>query len=108
MIKSLTPHDEAREIISSEEPVLVAFLKKGQRHKEQLDLMAWVEQKYQTRLRCYLYNDSFLETGMRQHFVSGTPSYLLFQDGWEVDRLIGRSDEEMLDQFLDRTLMRLD
>ncbi|WP_147820582.1 thioredoxin [Salidesulfovibrio onnuriiensis] len=108
MVKSITPQDMVKEVVSSTKPMLVAFLKQGQRQREQLELLDRAERRYARSVDCYLYSDGFLETGMRQHFVSGTPTYLLFQDGWEVDRLMGCSDDDMLDSFLRRSLKRKD
>lgn len=108
MVKSITPQDMVKEVVSASKPVLVAFLKHGQRQQEQLALLNRVERRYGRNVACYLYSEGFLETGMKQHFVSGTPTYLLFQDGWEVDRLMGCSDDDMLDSFLCRSLERHD
>lgn len=107
MVKSIAPQDAAREIVASSKPVLVAFLK-GRNLKDQFDLMRRAEARFGSEVTCCLYNQSYLDAGMRQHFVSGTPTYLLFQDGWEVDRLMGRTDDAMLESFLNRCLARDD
>ncbi len=108
MVKSIAPQDVGRKIVSSDRPVLVAFLRRGRRHQEQRELLLRAARRYNQRVNCYFYSDTFLEAGMKQHFVSGTPTYLFFQAGWEVDRLIGCSDDEKLDSFLNRCLVDCD
>ncbi|WFS61459.1 thioredoxin family protein [Pseudodesulfovibrio thermohalotolerans] len=40
--------------------------------------------------------------------VKGTPTFLLFHRGREVDRLIGESDGETLNEFVGTSLSELD
>ncbi len=104
MIEAIIPNEENRKITDSEIAVLVGFLKRDPLYGEQLALMDRMQDKYGGRVRFLVYQDGFLDAGMRQHMVTGTPTYLLFHKGGEVDRLMGRSDQETMDAFLQRCL----
>lgn len=83
------------------ELVLLAFIRPSSGEgKQQLQLVESASRKFQDRVRCLVYDQRNLEAGMRRYCVSGTPSYLLFRNGGEVDRLIGLSDQDTLDAFL--------
>ena len=100
MVKTLEPHEFDVELNSSGEPFLVAFLKRNERFRHQWQVLDEASARHADRLRCYLYDTDYLETAMQRFMVKGTPTFLLFSDGREVDRLIGESDGEALDDFI--------
>lgn len=104
MIRSIMPGEEIRQMSESSTPVLVAFLRSSKRYSDQFEILDKIQKRLGSRIRCMFYSDSFLDEAMRSHLVQGTPSYLLFKDGWEVGRLIGRSDDISMTEFINRCL----
>ncbi|GAB7023377.1 YbbN family protein [Salidesulfovibrio brasiliensis] len=104
MIRTVEPFEAFEEVGSGDKLVLLAFIRPTMDSADQVRLLEAASRKYADRVRCIMYTQRNLETGMRHYVVSGTPSYLLFHRGGEVDRLIGVSDEETLDSFLDGSL----
>ena len=100
MVKTLEPHEFDVELNSGGEPFLVAFLKRNERFRHQWQVLDEASARHADRLRCYLYDTDYLETAMERFMVKGTPTFLLFSGGREVDRLIGESDGEALDDFI--------
>jgi len=100
MVKTIEPQAFDFELQSSEDPFLVAFLKRNERFASQVEILNKVEKSLGNKVRCYLFDADYLPTAMDRFNVSGTPTFLLFQQGGEVDRLIGESDGETLDDFL--------
>jgi thioredoxin-like negative regulator of GroEL len=99
MVKNIEPQDFDLELRGGQ-PFLVAFLKKNERFRAQIRVLNDAESQHAGRLNCYLYAEDYLDTAMQRFTVKGTPTFLLFSGGREVDRLIGESDRETLDEFI--------
>ncbi|MUM76395.1 thioredoxin [Pseudodesulfovibrio sp. F-1] len=104
MVKTIKPQAFELELSGGTRPFLVAFLKRNERFREQSRLLDDASRRYAGRLDCYLYSQDYLETAMQRFLVRGTPTFLLFSGGREVDRLIGESDPETLDEFISASL----
>lgn len=104
MVKSIEPQAFDMELQSSREPFLVAFLKKNERFLNQSRALDKASMDSEGKVRCYMYAVDYLETGMQRFKVKGTPTFLMFANGHEVDRLIGESDRETLDEFIRNAL----
>lgn len=100
MVKTIEPQAFDVELQSSHEPFLVAFLKRNERFREQSKALDGASKDFADKIRCYLYDADYLDTAMERFMVKGTPTFLLFSGGREVDRLIGESDRETLDEFI--------
>ncbi|WP_285907607.1 thioredoxin family protein [Pseudodesulfovibrio pelocollis] len=100
MVKTIKPQAFELELRSGTRPFLVAFLKRNDRFREQAQLLDNASRRHADRLDCYLYSQDYLDTAMQRFLVKGTPSFLLFSGGREVDRLIGESDPETMDEFI--------
>ncbi|MDC0335965.1 thioredoxin [Pseudodesulfovibrio sp.] len=100
MLKTIEPQTFDVELQSSHEPFLVAFLKRNERFMAQTKALDGASKEYADKIRCYMYADDYLDTAMQRFMVKGTPTFLLFSEGQEVNRLIGESDRETLDEFI--------
>jgi len=100
MVKTIEPQAFDVELQSSSEPFLVAFLKRNERFLSQSKILDDASKAYADKVRCFLYDSDYLDTAMQRFMVKGTPTFLLFSEGREVDRLIGESDREALDEFI--------
>ena len=100
MVKTLEPQAFDVELQSRREPFLVAFLKRNERFRSQSQALDDASRDYADKVQCYLYDVDYLDTAMDRFMVKGTPTFLLFSNGQEVDRLIGDSDRETLDEFI--------
>jgi len=104
MVKTIEPQAFDIELQNGIKPFLVAFLKRNERFKSQSRVLDDVSKTYADKIRCYLYNSDYLDIAMQRFMVKGTPTFLLFNEGREVDRLIGESDRETLDEFIRSSL----
>lgn len=100
MVKTIEPQAFDVELQSSSEPFLVAFLKRNERYRSQSKILDATSKIHADKVQCYLYHSDYLDTAMQRFMVKGTPTFLLFNHGREVDRLIGESDKETLDEFI--------
>lgn len=104
MVKTIEPQAFDIELKSSAEPFLVAFLKRNEKFKCQSKALDDASKAYEDKVQCYLYNSDYLDTAMQRFMVKGTPTFLLFSEGRELDRLIGESDRNTLDEFIRNSL----
>lgn len=104
MLKTIGPQTFERELQGGVTPFLVAFLKRNERFKSQSKILDDASKAHADKVQCYLYNSDYLDTAMQRFMVKGTPTFLLFNEGREVDRLIGESDLETLDEFISNSL----
>lgn len=100
MVKTIGPQAFDIELHGSTHPLLVAFLKRNERFGSQTEVLEKAEKEYSDKVRCFLFNADYLDTAMERFKVKGTPTFLLFDQGREVDRLIGESDGDTLDEFI--------
>jgi thioredoxin-like negative regulator of GroEL len=100
MVKTIKPQAFEVELHGGGQPFLVAFLKRNERFRDQSRVLDEACRPYADSLNCYLYAQDYLDTAMQRFLVKGTPTFLLFSGGREVDRLIGESDPETLDEFI--------
>lgn len=103
-VKKLEPQAFDIELQSSQEPFLVAFLKHNERFRDQSNILNETIKRYGDKVHCYLYDEDYLDTAMDRFRVKGTPTFLLFSEGREVDRLMGESDRETLDDFIKNSI----
>ena len=100
MVKTIGPQAFEIELQGNVSPLLVAFLKRNERFSFQAKALERVEQAYEGRVRCLLFNPDYLDTAMERFAVKGTPTFLLLDRGRELNRLIGESDVDALDEFI--------
>lgn len=100
MVKTIEPQAFDLELRDSGGFFLVAFLKRNDRYRSQSKMIDDASREHGDALRCYLFDADYLDTAMQRFQVKGTPTYLLFSQGREVDRLIGEPDRETLDEFI--------
>lgn len=104
-VKTLEPQEIDLELQCSQEPFLLAFLKRNERFLEQSRILDDAFREYGDKVHCYLFDADYLDTAMDRFLVKGTPTFLLFSEGREVDRLIGESDRETLDDFINNAIL---
>lgn len=106
MVKTIEPQAFEVELQGSPSPLLVAFLKRNERFAHQAKALERMESAHGDRVRCFLFNSDYLGPAMERFKVKGTPTFLLFDHGLEVDRLIGESDDDTLDEFVRNSINR--
>lgn len=99
MVKTIKPQAFDLELFGGQ-PFLVAFLRRNERFRAQSRALDEASRHHADSLKCYLYAQDYLDTAMQRFMIRGTPTFLIFSDGREVDRLIGDSDQETLNEFI--------
>jgi len=84
-------------------PVLLACIHRGFEAKEQLKILEAASRKIDQNVKiCYLYEG--FRHAYRVLTVEGTPTFLLFVDGEEIGRVLGKVAPEVLIEFVSEKL----
>lgn len=103
-MKIVEPHAFEIELHSSNALMLVAFLKRNEGFSLQSQALEQVLRRHPSRVRGFLFDADYLDAAMQRYMIKGTPTFLLFSGGHEVDRLIGASDSDTLEDFIEHAL----
>jgi thioredoxin-like negative regulator of GroEL len=103
-VKIIEPQAIDNELQNGSGPLLVAFLKRNEKYSGQVAVLETACRTHGGAVRCFLYNADYLDTATDRFAVKGTPTFLLFHGGREVNRLIGESDGPTLDEFIDASV----
>lgn len=71
---------------------------------DQEDSLREVSRQYDGRLKVWVLDDYGQDKFHVQHHVMGTPTYLLFENGVEQDRVLGKLSFEGFLEFVARNL----
>lgn len=92
------------EVVESETPVLFACFQAGDYSDSgQLEL-AQVSEKFSGALKVCVANKESLGVINEVCKIEGTPTFLIYKNGEEVGRLLGRWDEFLLSDFISQAL----
>lgn len=95
-----------REVLQSPVPVLVNFWGNWCILCKQLEpVLADIEQEYLEDLKVFHLNVEDNMMLIEQYQIFGTPTLILFVDGYEVDRMMGSADEAQVRERLFRHLL---
>lgn len=104
-IRSIGLEDFEKEVIKENVPVLVLCMHRDLDFPGQIEVVERITAKmYGNRLKLLLLEEDSVEVFRKNYGVSGTPTFLIFSDGREMNRLLGQVDPRTLEEFLSRTL----
>jgi len=93
------------EIIEEKRPVLLACLHRYFEFREQTDVLKMVSKEYAESLKVCVLSEDFSRFFSEKFGIEGSPIFLIFNDGEEINRLLGKVDRERLIAFLSQTLL---
>ena len=92
------------QVLESEAPVLVACLHSREYFEEKRVNLALVHQKFNGALKVCVAERESLGVINDLCGIEGAPTFLIFEKGGEVGRLLGEWDEFLLSDFVSQTL----
>jgi hypothetical protein len=91
------------EVLMEKRPVLLACISRDYDYDEQTRALGGVSKRYGTKLKvCLLDEDSigaFMKFG-----IEGSPAFIIFHEGEEKGRMLGKADPQSLSTFVLKTL----
>lgn len=92
------------EVTHEKHAVLLACIHWGGGMKQQLELLKNVWEKCDKELKVCLMEEGQGRAVMEQLKIVGTPTYLVFKEGQEKDRVMGNVDTKTLMTFINKNL----
>lgn len=92
--------DFQKEVLTEVKPVLLLCLSKDKSLQAQMSEIEKIQSEYGRFLKICLLDEDFLGVFMERYNVKGTPTFLIFSDGKERERLLGRVNHQELTRFI--------
>ena len=92
------------EVIEERKPVLLLCMDRNAKFQEQIKVIKSISKTYGAALKVGLLEEEFIGAFKQRFSVLGTPTFLVFVNGSEKDRMLGLTNEEALTEFLSETL----
>lgn len=103
-MQMIGPDNFADEVLSADQPVLLLYMPCDDDFPSQSRLIEDITQRHKSWLKTGLLAEAFNEYFKNKLDVHGTPTFLIFLDGKEKNRMFGLADPESLDLFIRETL----
>ena len=103
----ITVHDpdELKSIIQDESrPFLMACMLKNEIYHEQMAIVEQAAKEFEHVLGAFVISKELMSCFCETFIVKGTPTFLFFNNGKEVDRILGCASRESLMEFVNRNL----
>lgn len=93
--------NESESVFQNGNPfLLMACIHAGEEFDDQRNIIDEVSKKIGRRMQICVLDEDQNKFFLKKYEISGTPTYILFSDGEEKDRLLGKVDTAMLMQFI--------
>ena len=93
------------EVIKTREPVLLLCMPQNHETQSQIDVIKRIAKVYAEELKVCLLEEVFIRTFSQKFSVRGTPTFFIFNEGIEKNRLLGQAEYETLIDFINGSLM---
>ena len=95
------------EVIAGKRAVLLAYIVPDFAYRQQIEALESVSKKYSgDSVKICLLNEDFIKS--HRHFrIAGSPTFIIFYQGREKGRMLGKADKESLSSFILQTLPNL-
>jgi hypothetical protein len=91
------------EVLQGNMPTLLARIRPDHGFKEQTMVLEDISNKHVDELRVCLLDENSIET-FKRYAIDGSPTFVIFHRGEEKRRMLGKADENTLNQFVIETL----
>jgi len=103
MINSEKLDNFETEVLKEKRPVLMACLSRDFRYEEQKKILDCVLSEYGESLKVCLRDKETLGT-FRRFGIEGSPTFIIFHEGKEQGRMMGKVEKDSLNSFISRIL----
>ncbi len=100
MIRSIGPENFEQEVITEKKPLLLLIMPPGGEFPAQVGLVEEIEKSHGAKLKVGFVQDYFISKVKEKYKITGTPTFLVLQEGKEKDRLLGLASRETLMSFI--------
>jgi hypothetical protein len=94
------------EITAEKRPVLLACIRRDNEYRELIEVLESISRRYGDELKICLLDDVFIEV-YRKLGIVGTPTFIIFYEGREKGKMLGKVDREKLNSFVFKNFAEL-
>jgi len=103
-IKLIGVYNFETEIIEERKPVFLACVDQNAKFEKQKEVINRISKIYGEALKVCLLEEGFIGTFRDRFNIHGTPTFLIFVEGKEKERILGQADQETLKSFIAQSL----
>ena len=100
LIHLITPDNFSDEVINEKKPVLLFCMPQDDDFSSQMKSIKAISRQYVTEIKVGYLAEGNIEIFKKRLGFSGTPTFLFFLEGKEVNRLLGLTDHTGLEKFV--------
>ena len=104
MITSIRYNNFEAAVVEEKRPVLLAHLNRYFEFEEQVEVLESISEKYSEILKVCLISEDFIRMFSWMHGIKGAPTFIIFHEGKEIKRMLGKADRKTLTAFILQTL----
>lgn len=92
------------EIIRGRKPVFLACFDRNAKFEKRKEIINSISKLYGEALKVCLLEEEFFGAFKDRFNIHGTPTFFIFLEGKEKDRMLGQADQETLKSFIAQSL----
>ena len=100
MIHILKPDYFHEEVVDKKNTFLLLCMPKSDEFKSQVELLEIISSRYADWFNVGILGDPFVDQFKKELNITGTPTFLIFFEGKEVNRKLGLGDLKSLEDFI--------
>jgi thioredoxin-like negative regulator of GroEL len=94
-----------QQVLQAKRMVLVLCTLKNDPFAEQKEVIDFVFNAYGDHVKVCLLDEEFIPQFCQEYNVKGTPTFLFFSEGKEIDRILGCADCRTISKYLARHIL---
>jgi len=103
VITLIRPENFEAEISETNQPVLLAYISRGHHDRKQIDILHQVAKQVHPLIKFGLL-DQNCTAGLEPLNLKGSPTFIIFEEGEEKKRMLGKTDRKALSDFIMQAL----
>ena len=103
-VKSVGVYNFEAEVIRERRPVFLACFDLNTKFEKRKEVINSISKIYGEALKICLLEEEFIGAFKERFNIHGTPTFLIFLEGKEKDRMLGQADQETLKSFIAQSL----
>jgi len=89
-------------VLQEKMPVLLAYIRQDHEYRDQTAVLEGVSEEFGEGLKVCLLDENFI-AGLRKLDIEGAPVFLIFHEGKEKARKLGKADHKTLSSFVTKS-----
>lgn len=103
MFELISADNFEAKVLEEKRPVLLAYIRRDYEFKKQAEVLRNVSKMYDNELKVYQLDENSIGL-IRMLDIAGDPTFLIFHEGEEKERILGKANNETLSAFVLRNI----